>query len=305
MAPSQREPAVSGEAVADPGAPSRAIRLSAVMIAQDEADRIGAALASLQFADEIVVVDGGSRDATAAIAVQAGARVFHNPWPGYGRQVRFAVAQARGEWVFRLDADEVAPTELQAEILEVVAQADRAEVGYRMGHVTMMYGRPLRFCVRQSAKSYRLWRRDSADVAVWEVHENPVFHDRQPVIGRLRSRFLHYPWRDLTHMVSKLARYGQLKALEAFRAGRRRRWPAFAMATAFPAKFLEVFLLRRGFLDGWRGLIYAVACGTGAFVKEATFGLYQSGLVEPPSLPQESAPGSGAAETGGGQGARD
>ena len=255
-------------------------RLSAIIIAQDEADRIGRAIASLAFADEVIVVDGGSRDATVAVAERAGARVVRHPWSGYGAQVRFAVAQTSGDWILRLDADEVVPPELQAEIRAVLAQPERREVGYQVGFVAIMYGRPLRYCVRQSARNVRLWRRDSATISDRAVHERVFFHDPAAVVGRLHARFLHYSWRDLPHMIGKSVRYGQLNAAEIIKAGRRRRWPALTMVTAFPIKFAGIFFLRRGFLDGPRGFIAAMVRSFEVFVREASLWLHQSGLAE-------------------------
>jgi Glycosyl transferase family 2 len=96
-------------------------RISACLIVQDEQEHLPGALESLRFADEIVVVDGGSTDGTVELARAAGARVIENPWPGFAAQRNLAVDAATGEWVFELDADERISPRLRASVLALLA----------------------------------------------------------------------------------------------------------------------------------------------------------------------------------------
>jgi glycosyltransferase involved in cell wall biosynthesis len=101
--------------------------LSVFIIARDEADRITRTLEAVSaLSDDIIVIDSGSRDGTVALAKEAGARVIHNEWPGYGQQKRFAEQQCRHNWMLNLDADEVVPPELAGEIAALFAHGDPA-----------------------------------------------------------------------------------------------------------------------------------------------------------------------------------
>ena len=124
----------------------RASGVSVVIIAQDEEANIRACLESARWADEIVVVDGGSRDRTCEIAAAMGARVDHNPWPGFSAQRDLAISLATRDWVFALDADERVPATLAEEIVRVVQEEAGERNGYLVYRDTYFLGRHIRHC---------------------------------------------------------------------------------------------------------------------------------------------------------------
>jgi len=169
--------------------------ISACVIARDEEDRLPACLASLDFCDETIVVDSGSRDRTREIAAAAGARVLENPWPGFSAQRNFALDAACGEWVLEIDADERVTPELAAEVRAFLAEPP---AGIRMTAIPMrdvFLGAPLGPASRYPRYRHRLFRRGAfRHDEAREVHEGlwpdgPV----HPFAGEL-THFLAGSW---------------------------------------------------------------------------------------------------------------
>jgi glycosyltransferase involved in cell wall biosynthesis len=242
-------------------APPRA-PLSAVLITQDAAAQLDACLASLRFADEIVVVDSGSADATVAIAEARGARVLRNAWLGYGRQKQFAVEQAKNDWVLCIDADERVSPELAASIRRAL-EAPVAPV-YRMARRNRFLGRWLRHGEGYPDWSTRLFDRRSARWSDDAVHEK-VLYAVTP--GRLEGDLLHDSAEDLGRYLEKQNRYSQLAAQQLHAQGRR---AGVAQLLLSPlVRFVKFYFLRLGFLDGVPGLVHiAIGCMT-SFMKYA------------------------------------
>jgi glycosyltransferase involved in cell wall biosynthesis len=242
-------------------APPRA-PLSAVLITQDAAAQLDACLASLRFADEIVVVDSGSADATVAIAEARGARVLRNAWLGYGRQKQFAVEQAKNDWVLCIDADERISPELAASIRRAL-EAPVAPV-YRMARRNRFLGRWLRHGEGYPDWSTRLFDRRSARWSDDAVHEK-VLYAVTP--GRLEGDLLHDSAEDLGRYLEKQNRYSQLAAQQLHAQGRR---AGVAQLLLSPlVRFVKFYFLRLGFLDGVPGLVHiAIGCMT-SFMKYA------------------------------------
>ena len=223
-------------------------RVTATVITFNEAANIEAALASLGFADEIVVVDSESTDDTVAIARRFTEKVWVRPWPGYIAQKNFAAAQASNDWIFSLDADERVSPPLADEIRGLPAQ--NAVAGYRIPRVTFHLGRWLRSTDWYPDYQLRLYDRRRARWAGRHVHES-VSADGP--VERLSGEILHYAYRDLSHHLLTMDRYTTLAARQMFEDGRRAGW--WDLALHPPAAFLRNYLLRGGFRDGVPGLI--------------------------------------------------
>jgi glycosyltransferase involved in cell wall biosynthesis len=192
------------------------IRLSAVVIAQNSASVIERCLNSLQFADEIVVVDGLSHDGTPEIARRLHTRVVSNAWPGFAAQKQFAIDQARGEWVFVCDTDEEVPKQLGDEIREVIRQSSAAD-GYRVQRKNQFLGEWMMVGPWTDDVELRLFRKGRGRMTRSSVHEG-VFVDGS--VRMLQSKLHHYTHPSVADSIVRLNRYTTLEARD--RVGRRR-----------------------------------------------------------------------------------
>lgn len=242
-------------------------RVTATIITHNEAANIEAALTSLSFADEIVVVDSESTDDTVARARRFTDRVIVRPWPGYVAQKNFAAEQASHDWIFSLDADERVSAPLADEVRAALQAAPgtaapptapgtpapgttAGAAGYRIPRVTFHLGRWFRSTDWYPDYQLRLYDRRRARWGGRLVHESV---QADGPVAQLRGELLHYAYRDLAHHVATMDRYTTLAARQMFEDGRRAGW--WDLALHPPAAFLRNYLLRGGFRDGVPGLI--------------------------------------------------
>ena len=217
-------------------------RVSVVLITQNAAAQLPECLASVAFADEVVVVDSGSSDGTAEVAARYGARVVQKEWMGFGPQKQFAVAQATHDWVLCLDADERVSPELAASVVRALA-APEAPV-YRMARRNRFLGRWLRHGEGYPDWSPRLFDRRQARWSDDTVHEK-VLYAVSP--GTLDGDLLHESAEDLGRYLEKQNRYTTLAAEELHRRGQRAGLAELALSPLL--RFMKFYLLRLGFLD--------------------------------------------------------
>jgi glycosyltransferase involved in cell wall biosynthesis len=192
------------------------IKLTAIVIAQNNASVIERCLDSLRFADEIVMVDGVSSDGTPELARRSGARVVTNAWPGFAAQKQFAIDQAKGEWVFLCDTDEEVPAELAAEVRETIAQTSAAD-GYRVQRRNQFLGDWMLVGPWTDDFDLRLFRKGRGRMTRSSVHEG-VFVEG--AVGTLHSQLHHYTHPSVTESIERLNRYTTLEARD--RVDRRR-----------------------------------------------------------------------------------
>ncbi len=250
-----------------PLAVSATPRLSVTIIARNEERDLPDCLASVSFADEIVVVDSGSSDRTLEIARAAGAKVFENPWSGYGAQKAFALSKATGEWVLNLDADERCSPELRRELL--LALAKGGHDAYSIPFETHLFGRRAHFGGFGGERHLRLFRRVKASYPPREVHEGVRVEGS---IGRLREPIVHHPYESLEEYFEKFNAYTSAMAKERAQAGRFfSAWSVFR----WPWGFFRRYVLQLGFLDGYAGFLHASLSGLYDFVKYAKLDDYE------------------------------
>jgi len=231
----------------------RASSLSVIIIAKNEADRIGQTLASVHgWADEIIVLDSGSTDGTEAIARQYTDKTFVTDWPGFGKQKQRALDKAGCEWVLALDADEIASAELRNEI-DHELRGVPARNGYRIPRPLIIFGKHVDYGGSWQAP-IRLFRRDLARYTDEPVHEKVVLSAGKP--GILRSGLLHPTYRDYAHAMQKFSEYAWLQANVRWQRGRRSSMTTAALRGFY--NFIYNFFLRFGFLDGAHGYVLAV-----------------------------------------------
>jgi len=238
-------------------------KVSVTIITLDEAEHIAAAIDSVSWADEVIVVDSGSSDATADIARAKGARVSTRAWTGYADQKNHAAALAAHDWIFSLDADERVTPALATEIRSLL-QSDPAKKCYRVPRVTFHLGRWIRTTDFYPDYQARLYDRHAGTWQGEFVHES-VHVDGE--VGYLRGELEHYSFRDLSDQVLRIDRYSNLAARQMYLRGRRA--TAFHLLMHPPAAFLRNYLLRRGFLDGSAGLLISLMTAYAVFLKFA------------------------------------
>ncbi len=231
----------------------RRASLSACIITYNEAERIEECIRSLAFCDEVVVVDSHSSDDTRERARGLGARVIERDWPGYRSQKQFAVDSAAHDWVLCLDADERVSAPLAREIEALRADGFGDYAGFALPRITDYFGRFLRHGNAYPDRLVRLFDRRRGGWSGREIHENTRVAGR---IGRLAGHLLHYSYRSLADHERRMQRYAELMARSLHASGRR---AGLATVLAHSGwRFLRGYVLRLGFLDGWRGLVFAL-----------------------------------------------
>lgn len=256
---SSRAPVIGEGMTAEPRA-----TLAVCVIAQDEQDRIGDCLASVAWADEIIVVDSGSTDRTVAIARATGARVIERGWPGYIAQKNFALEQATADWVLCVDADERVSPPLADGIRRALAAAPATIAGYRMARRTFYLGRWILHGGWYPDYKVRLVRRGRARWGGVDPHDRL---EAEGPVGTLSGDLEHRTYRNMADHLRTIDRFTGVAAGEMQARGR---GGALAgMLLNPPAKFLKMYLLKAGFLDGVPGFIVAVLGSYYVFLKYA------------------------------------
>ena len=239
------------------------VKISAVIITFNEEDRLPDCLASLQgVVDEIVVVDSYSTDRTLEIARAAQARVWQNRFEDYGQQKNFAMAQAGGEWILNLDADERVSPELKRAIVELKEKgAPAARAAFAIKRKTYYLGRWIRHSGWYPDRKIRLFKKNTAS---WQGR----VHERLQVegdTGSLPGAILHFTYRNISDHVRRLDRYSSFQAEEIVR--REKRGLFLRLIVLPPVTFLRHYFWKLGFLDGYPGLVIAVISSWGTAMK--------------------------------------
>ncbi|AQS52187.1 LPS biosynthesis protein [Paenalcaligenes hominis] len=235
--------------------------LSVIIITKNEEAHIVACLESVQFADEIIVLDSGSTDKTCELATAHGAQVHHTTdWPGFGVQKNRALALATHEWVLSIDADERVPEALAAEIQSVL-RAPQANA-YSVARLSCFAGRWIRHSGWWPDRLVRLFKRDAGRFKDVRVHESVVV---EGLVAELRGHLLHYPYDSLETLITKTNFYSTAAALSLYEKGKH--IPIAGIALKAFWTFIRIYVLRRGFLDGRAGFILAGVAASGSFFR--------------------------------------
>jgi hypothetical protein len=227
-------------------------RLSVIIITRNEEQDLPRCLRSVQWADQIVVVDSHSTDRTVEIAREQGAEVYVEDWKGYTDQKNSALDKATGDWVFSIDADEELSERARMDIRVLLAQDNGVTHGYAFRRKVFYLGKWIHHGDWYPDYVTRLWRRGKGRFAGRRVHESVV------VDGRVESRacdILHYTYRDLDDQKARIQKYARLWADDQFEKGRRVSWLDVLVRPI--ARFLRALVLKNGWCDGWRGWLIA------------------------------------------------
>ncbi len=233
--------------------------LSVAIITKNEEANLARTLASVRFANQIVVLDSGSTDRTVEIAHAANASVYEEPWKGFAAAKNSAIAKCTGAWVLSLDADEELTPELQAE-MEALLSSNPAADAYFIRRRNLFLGRWIRHGGFYPDPKLRLFRRASASFTPLRFEDRPV-HETIAFDGKaatLRHDLIHHAYPTLENYIEHMDRYSTLGGELLVGAGKvSRSWPAFVCNVLLVPKltFLWNYVFRLGFLDGREGLL--------------------------------------------------
>jgi len=252
--------------------------ISVYIIAYNEAEKIAAAVNSVLWADEVIVVDSHSTDATTTIAEALGATVVQVDFEGFGKLRNDAIAACSHDWIFSLDSDERCTPEAAEEIRRIIADPAAADA-YYVPRKNWFMGRWIKHCgwypdyrqpqlFRAAALSF-----DSHD----EVHESYTIHGST---GYMQSSIWQFPFKNLDQVLHKANRYSTLGIDRLERQGKQ---PGMATAVFRGLwSFIRIYFLKRGFLDGWPGFVIAFSNLEGVFYRYAKLCERQHGWDQPP-----------------------
>ncbi len=236
--------------------PDWVLPLSVFIIAKNEADRIGATIEAIRdLTDDLVVVDSGSTDDTQAVAEALGARVIYNAWPGYGPQKRFAEEQCRHAWLLNLDADEVVPPDVKADIRALFAAGEPPCDAYKIGIAEIFPGEARPHPWAYTLKPVRLYRKDKGRYAASLVHDRVELSPGARV-GRITGVIHHFSVRSLGDQIDKLNKYSDQQADDLELRGVS--IPTWRIFVEFPGAFIKAYIGRRHFVRGVYGFLTAM-----------------------------------------------
>jgi glycosyltransferase involved in cell wall biosynthesis len=238
------------------------IPLSVIVLCFNEEGMIAECLASVQFADEIMVVDSFSTDRTLEIARRYTSRILQHPFWSHGAQNNWAMTQAKHDWVLVVDADERITPALAGEIQNLL-RAPACD-GYWIRRRNFFLNKEIRHGTWGSDSVLRLFRRDKGRYQEQHVHSRVELDGRA---GRCREAMTHHSYRSLDDFMRKIHRFSRGGALSLHEQGKRS--SAWIMASRSLARFFKSYVLKRGFLDGTEGLIIAFLEADQAFLKYA------------------------------------
>ena len=237
--------------------------LSVIVITRNEERNIVACLESVTWADDIIIVDAQSGDATATLARQFTQKIFVEPWKSFSEAKKFAVTKSRHDWVLWLDADERVTPTLAAEIQSLL-ESSPTQAAYSVARRAYFLGRWIKHSGWYPGRVPRLFRKDRAAFSPAAVHEGLIV---QGAVGELRNDLLHFTDPNLYHYLAKLNRYTTLASKESFDAGKRFR--QIDLLVRPPWIFVKMYILRFGFLDGVPGFLLALLSSAYVFTKYA------------------------------------
>lgn len=230
-------------------------KITAVIITKNEAHKISKCLDSVIWMNEVIVIDSGSTDGTQDICRKYGnVKLIETNWPGFGKQKQRAISEAKGDWVFLIDADEVISSTLKTEILEIINNCNDQYVAYKVTRKNFLIDKPIAYYKRlQNDSVIRLSKKGFLTYNDNIIHEEVIVDGS---VGALKNYLLHYSFSSVEEMLNKMTRDLTLEAQRDFLNGKR-----VHLITIFPLvikNFISKYFFKKAFLDGKEGLILAV-----------------------------------------------
>lgn len=259
---------------------NKKIKLSVAVITYNEEKNIRDCIESFHdLADEVIVLDSYSTDKTLEIAQSySKVQVYQHPFTGHIEQKNRAIALCSGEWILSLDADERVSPKLREEIKQVLNNPNPKFVGYKIPRLTFHLGRFIRHGGWYPLKRYRLFKKG---MGVW-TGENP--HDYIEIQGKggvLNGDIIHYSFQDLSHQIDTINKFSSIVALT--RHEKKVKFPILKSLYKPFVKFLECYIFKLGFLDGYAGFVIAISSAFSTFLKFAKLYELNQNLIQRPS----------------------
>ena len=247
-------------------------KITAIIPTLNEEIHIEAAIKSVGFADEIIVIDSFSTDKTIELAEKHKVKIIKRKFDDFSSQKNFAIQKAKHEWIYILDADERVTPEVEKEILEAV-QNPKGCVGFYVRRTFYFCGKNINYGGCQRDKVVRLFLKK---YCTYEgvVHETIKANGK---LGFFKNKIEHYSYKNYDHYISKMNHYGDLRANEYFKKGKQINY-FFHLLIKPKARFFIHYVIRLGFLDGFQGFIFAKAQAYGVYVRYIKLWLLNKGV---------------------------
>jgi glycosyltransferase involved in cell wall biosynthesis len=226
-------------------------KISAIIIANNEEKNIRECLESVNWCDEIILVDSESTDRTVEIAKEFTDKIFIKKWEGFAVQKRFSLEKASNEWVISVDADERVSPQLKNEI-EKILDSNAQFDGFKIPRENYFLNKKIKYCGWGNDFQLRLFKKSKAKVTDRKVHEGFIVDGN---VGKLDNALIHYTHQKISETINKINHYSTLEAEEKF--GKKKVKP-LQILTHPIAAFLNHFISRKGYKDGVHGLMISL-----------------------------------------------
>ena len=235
-------------------------KISATIITKNEGQNIERCLKSLQWVDEIVIVDSGSTDETVEICEKYNCKIVKSEWFGFGKTKKIAVNSATNNWIFSVDSDEEVTHELEIAIKEILKNPEYR--GYRINRKSYYLGKMINHCGWDSDYPLRLFNRENGNFNENDIHESVIVEGE---VRKIESNLLHYTYPTISSHLSRINRYSDIQAKELKKKGKH--YSLFIVLFFGLNKFLKMYVWKLGFLDGKEGLILCTNSAYGIYLK--------------------------------------
>jgi len=227
------------------------MKLSVALITYNEEKILGKTLEAVKsIADEIILVDSHSTDKTIAIAESYGAKVYSEDWKGFGAQKNSAIDKCQNEWVLLLDADEVVSEELKIKIKEIIKE--NRDIVYEINRCSVCFGKEIKYGGWSNDYVPRLFKKGAGYLDNAIIHESFVTSKERI---KIKEKLYHYTYLSVEDYFSKFNRYTSAGALRRKEKNKRASIASIIFNPLF--KFIKMYIINLGFLDGFHGFILA------------------------------------------------